>query len=105
VCLSFLYSLAQALRRRREERGGNGVKGLSGSEANLLDRKKVGEHLEAEIDRKMSSRAKRGDLTRRVIPSEVRHLRVLHDNYEIATTSSMSRDDFVGLPRLLRGLA
>jgi hypothetical protein len=29
------------LRRRREEGGGDGVKNLNGSEANLLDRKKI----------------------------------------------------------------
>jgi len=48
---------------------------------------------------------KRDDLTRRVIPSEARNLRMLRDNHEIATTSSMSRDDFVGLPRTLWVLA
>ncbi len=50
-------------------------------------------------DRTMSSRAKRSDLTRSVIPSEVRNLRMLRDNHEIATTSSMSLDYFVGSPR------
>jgi hypothetical protein len=51
------------------------------------------------------SRAQRSDLTRRVIPSEARNLRMLRDNHEIATTSSMSRNDCVGLPRTLRVLA
>jgi len=34
--------MAQALCRRREGRGGNGVKNLNGSEVNLLDPKKIG---------------------------------------------------------------
>jgi len=56
----------------------------------------------AKIDRILSSRAKRGDLTRRVIPNEARNLRMLPDNHEIATTASLSRNDYLRLPRTLR---